>query len=64
MSATPGRPLSDMRLGEAIAELHRGAVACACIGGAWCCIRRAEQARALQRGAHIVARLLDDHTRR
>ena len=58
---------ADMTLGEAI-ELLNTPYACACIGPPWgsprgtpcSCRLSVGQAKALQRAAHIVARLLAD----
>lgn len=52
-----GRP--SMTLGEATGWLRSEPIACACIGGEWCCVRQYERAQALQRAAHIVVKLLD-----
>ncbi len=49
-----------MTLGEARRLLTGPTWACACTGFPDCCVYRGEQARALQRGAHIVAKLLAD----
>lgn len=47
-----------MTLGEAMDLFHAPSWACACIGFPDCCLYRFDQARALQRGAHIVAKLI------
>lgn len=55
--------VSGMTLGEAVGYLRHARsepIACACIGGEWCCVRSYAQAEALQRAAHIVAKLLAD----
>ena len=51
---------AGMTLGEALALLNAPPFACACTGPLFCCRHGFTQARALQRGAHIVAKLLDD----
>jgi hypothetical protein len=59
------KPLAEMTLGEATADPSwRPEIwadfACACVGGPWCCMRRAVQVQALHRAAHITARLIAD----
>jgi hypothetical protein len=49
-----------MTLGEAMRLLRGPSWACACTGFPDCCVYRGAQARALQRGAHIVAKLVAD----
>lgn len=49
-----------MTLGEAMRLLRGPSWACACTGFPNCCNYAFPQARALQRGAHIVAKLLAD----
>lgn len=49
-----------MTLGEAMRLLRGPSWACACTGFPDCCVYRGAQARALQRGAHIVAKLVVD----
>jgi hypothetical protein len=49
---------ASMTLGEALELLNAPPWACACIGPPLCCRYSFIQARALQRGAHIVAKLL------
>lgn len=56
--------LAGMTLGEALDLLRTPPWACACIGRPGCCIDRYAQAHALQRGAHITARLITDYTRK
>lgn len=56
-------PYEDMTLGQAVSMLRRQReypIGCACVGGDLCCVNRFTQARALQRAAHIVARLAAD----
>lgn len=48
----------DMTLGQAMVLLEVEPFACACSGGTWCCRYRFGHAFALQRAAHIVAKLL------
>lgn len=51
----------NMTLGEAMEILTPpGLAPCACMGGVYCCWFRAIVADDLQRGAHIVAKLLAD----
>lgn len=53
-------PFGYVTLGEAMAWLSQApGFGCACIGGPRCCFRYTEQARRLQRAAHIVVKLLD-----
>lgn len=47
-----------MTLGEALELLNAPPWACACVGPPFCCHYGFVQAYALQRGAHIVAKLL------
>jgi hypothetical protein len=53
---------ASMTLGEAFDRLHYDGpvIGCACVGLPYCCMVRADQARALLRGAHITAKLLAD----
>lgn len=56
--------VQGMTLGEAVDRLRGLAerqVACACIGPPFCCRFGYEQAYALQRAAHIAAKLVADH---
>jgi len=53
---------AGMTLGEALALLNAEPWACACIGAPFCCRYSFIQAQALQRAAHIVAKLLADAT--
>ena len=55
---------AGMTLGGALRLLNTEPWACACVGPPHCCLHKFAQARALQRGAHIVAKLLDDTCRR
>jgi len=59
--ATGWRWAASMTLGVAVNYYGRHAEvwACACVGPPHCCRFRVEQAHELQRGAHIVAKLLD-----
>jgi hypothetical protein len=50
----------DMTLGGAVELLRVPPWACACIGPPYCCRFSFDQARALQRAAHIAARQLAD----
>lgn len=53
--------IAGMTLGQAMDRLHvEQEWACACMGGPLCCIKVYRRAEALQRGAHIVAKLLTD----
>lgn len=47
-----------MSLGEALDLLNAEPWGCACVGGLVCCRYRYGTARALQRGAHIAAKLI------
>lgn len=56
------RVRAEMTLGEAT-EINKGpGWACACLGGPDCCMFRWTVAEDLQRGAHIVAKMLADTT--
>ncbi len=59
--ATGRKWAASMTLGVAVTYYGRnGEVwACACVGPPYCCRFRAEQAFELQRGAHIVAKMLE-----
>lgn len=50
--------VADMTLGDALEFLRSDPWACACCGGEWCCARVAAQSRALQRGAHILIKMI------
>jgi len=52
--------LARMTLADATDRLRAEPWACACIGDPLCCRHPFEQARQLQRAAHIVARQLTD----
>jgi len=52
----------DMTLGEAT-EIRQHPWVCACAGGPNCCMFRWIVAEDLQRGAHIVAKLLADRAK-
>ena len=47
-----------MTLGDGVALLNAEPWACACVGPPFCCRYAFTQARALHRGAHIVAKLI------
>lgn len=49
---------AGMTLGDGVALLNAEPWACACIGPPHCCRYAFIQARALHRGAHIVAKLI------
>jgi len=55
---------AGMTLGEAVELLRSEPVVCACVGGPHCCRFSWDQARALQRAAHIAARMVSDVMRR
>lgn len=51
---------ASMTLGQGMELLNAPPGACACVGPPFCCLSAFIQARALQRGAHIIAKLLTD----
>lgn len=61
-AGVPG--VETMTLGEAVerdrAYAEYGPIACACIGGPWCCQLSFPQVQRLKWAAHVVARLLVD----
>lgn len=54
------RIMGEMTLGDLAENLRREPYACACIGPPFCCVNRGVVQQELQRGAHIMAKLLVD----
>lgn len=64
LEAQGWQSVAGMKLGDAVDDLRwldkNGPIGCACVGPPACCRFAYRQAQALQRGAHIVAKLLAD----
>lgn len=58
--ARQGSAVPRLTLGEAVDALRREPIACACPGSPWCCLFYYPQAKRLQRGAHILVKMIDE----